>query len=131
MLIPDVYKQFHRLWSIQGSLFFGVLNGAVIGLSAFSDKIDPWLFLKLNVAGYAIIAALRLIKQAPHPDVPSTAPPSTVVHHQMKPPWPKPPPVIASQPPGTDPKAQEVLDLLKKVMDEPSKSFGVTLGPKQ
>lgn len=109
-LIDDAYKQFHRLWSVQGSLFFAVLNGALVGLSAFSDKIDPWLFMKLNVGGYLTVAALRLFKQKPHTDVPSSFPAPVPID-----------PVVPRQavPPAAvtpEPEAQEILTALKQLI---------------
>lgn len=65
-LIDDAGREFHRLWSIRTGLFFFVLNGALVGLAAFVDVFNPVLFLILNMAGYAIIGAMRLLKQAPH-----------------------------------------------------------------
>lgn len=62
-LIDDWRREFRRLWSIRVALFFGALNGAVLGLAAFVDVINPWTFLILNVVGYAVIAVARLLKQ--------------------------------------------------------------------
>jgi hypothetical protein len=114
-LIDDAYKQFHRLWSVQGSLFFAVLNGALVGLSAFSDKIDPWLFMKLNVVGYLTIAALRLFKQKPHPDVPSSLP-ATAPAPAM--PWAGQAPMPPVSPPIAEPEAQEILAALKELIKQ-------------
>lgn len=112
-LIDDAYKQFHRLWSVQSSLFFAVLNGALVGLSAFSNKIDPWLFMKLNVVGYLLVAALRLFKQKPHPDVPSSMP-------APQPAPDKPWATAAPAPPAAapEPEAQEILDALKQLISQ-------------
>ena len=59
----DDWKKAHHLSSVQLCAFWGAFNGAVIGLAAFSDFINPWLFLALNVAGYATIAIARVTKQ--------------------------------------------------------------------
>lgn len=119
-LIDDAYAQFHRLWSVQGSLFFAVLNGALVGLSAFSDKVDPWLFMKLNVGGYLLVALLRLIKQKPHADVPSSVPkPPPAAPWAGTDPKPVPPAAPAApmtDPPAPEPEAQEILDALKKLV---------------
>jgi hypothetical protein len=61
-LIPD-WKKAHRFHSVRLALFWGALNGGVIGLAKFSDFIDPWTFLWLNVAGYGLIAVGRVTKQ--------------------------------------------------------------------
>jgi hypothetical protein len=63
MLIANWKRELRRLWSIRMALFFGALNGAVLGLAAFIDIINPWTFLVLNVLGYAAIAVARLLKQ--------------------------------------------------------------------
>lgn len=59
----DNWKQAHRLTSVQLCVFWGALNGAVLGLSAFAGFINPWLFLALNVVGYATIAIGRVLRQ--------------------------------------------------------------------
>lgn len=64
-LIDNAGKEFHRLWSIRVGLFFFVLNGALVGLAAFTNVLNPVLFLVLNMGGYALIGAMRLLKQAP------------------------------------------------------------------
>jgi hypothetical protein len=66
-LIPNARKEMHRLWSIRVALFLGVLNGAVLGLAAFMDVFNPWLFMGLNVFGYGLLASIRLVKQADPP----------------------------------------------------------------
>lgn len=72
-LIDNAWTEFHRLWSIRVGLIFFTLNGGLIGLAAFVDDLNPMLFLALNMAGYLIIGAMRLLKQAPHvPAEPST-----------------------------------------------------------
>jgi hypothetical protein len=114
--IDDAYKQFHRLWSVQASLFFAMLNGAVLGLAAFVNTIDPWTFLYLNVAGYVLIALLRLIKQRPAPEVPSSMPKSTALSDK---PWTAPD--IAVTAPlivATELEAQEIFDALKKLIQQ-------------
>ncbi len=62
-LIDNAGKEAHRLWSVRLSIFFGVLNGVALGLAAFIDVFNPWLFMGLNVLVYAVIAVVRLIKQ--------------------------------------------------------------------
>lgn len=62
-LIPSWRRQIRRLWSIRLGLLFGAINGAILGLAAFSDVINPWLFLSLNVVGYGVIVGARLLKQ--------------------------------------------------------------------
>ena len=72
-LIDNAGAEFHRLWSIRVGLFFFVLNGALVGLAAFNDVLNPVVFLGLNMFGYATIGVMRLIKQAPPvPIEPST-----------------------------------------------------------
>lgn len=75
-LVDDASKEFHRLWSIRVGLFFFVLNGALVGLAAFTTLLNPVLFLALNMFGYALVGAMRLTKQAPDvPTEPSTEAP--------------------------------------------------------
>jgi hypothetical protein len=62
-LIDEPWKAFHRLWSIRVALFFAALNGAVLGLAAFVDVFNPWLFMALNVLGYTLLIGARLLKQ--------------------------------------------------------------------
>lgn len=62
-LIGDWQKRVPRLWSVQVAVFLAVLNGAVLGLAAFVDVLNPWWFLGLNVAGYAAIALARALLQ--------------------------------------------------------------------
>ncbi len=61
--LVDDWRASHRWWSMRAALFWGAFNGAVIGLSGLSGVIDPWLFLALNIAGYATIAVARLLEQ--------------------------------------------------------------------
>lgn len=63
VLIDDWKREMRRLWSIRVGLFFGALNGAVLGLAAFQDVINPWWFLFLNMAGWGALIAARLLKQ--------------------------------------------------------------------
>ena len=63
--IDNARKEIHRLWTVRIAMFFFVLNGAVVGLAAFVDVFNPWLFMGLNIAGYALIGVMRLLKQAP------------------------------------------------------------------
>lgn len=110
MKLKLIDDNIHRLWSVQASVFFFVLNGAVAGLSAFTNKIDPWTFLYLNVGGYGLIGLLRLIKQAP----PVSAEPAT----EEQRPW-LDPDVQATKPskPG-EPSAQEILDALRQLLKQ-------------
>ncbi len=62
-LIDNWKTELHRLWSIRIALFFGVLNGVAMGLAAFVDVFNPWLFMGLNVLAYGAIGVVRLIKQ--------------------------------------------------------------------
>lgn len=64
-LIDNARTEFNRLWSIRVGLFFFVLNGGVLGLAAFVDVFNPWLFMGLNMVGYGLIGLMRLLKQAP------------------------------------------------------------------
>lgn len=61
-LIPD-WRSALRFHSVRLAILGSVLNGAIVGLAAFVDRINPWWFLGLNVAGYAAIGVVRLIKQ--------------------------------------------------------------------
>lgn len=79
-LIDNAGAEFHRLWSIRVGLFFFVLNGALVGLAAFNDVLNPALFLGLNMFGYGLIGVMRLLKQAPAvPTEPSTEGPEAAV----------------------------------------------------
>lgn len=64
-LIDNWHIELHRLWSIRIGLFFGALNGIVLGLAAFTDVFNPWLFMGLNVLGYGLLASVRLLRQEP------------------------------------------------------------------
>jgi len=71
--IDNAGREFHRLWSIRAGVFFFVLNGSLVGLLAFTDILNPVLFLGLNMFGYALIGVMRLLKQSPCvPTEPST-----------------------------------------------------------
>lgn len=75
-LIDNWRTEFHRLWSIRVGLFFFGLNGALVGLVAFGDVLNPFIFLGLNMLGYLAIGTMRLLKQAPAvPTEPSTEAP--------------------------------------------------------
>lgn len=72
-LIDNAWHEFNRLWSIRIGVMFFVLNGALVGLAAFNEVLNPFLFLGLNMLGYAIVGVMRLLKQAPPvPTEPST-----------------------------------------------------------
>lgn len=62
-LIDNAWAQFKRLWSIRIGLFFGALNGAMLGLAAFVYVMPPIWFLVLNTIGWAILIGARLLKQ--------------------------------------------------------------------
>ncbi len=62
-LIDNWHRRAPRLWTIQVSILLMLVTGAVAGLAAFTDLINPYLFLGLNVAGYGLIALLRLVSQ--------------------------------------------------------------------
>ncbi len=62
-LIDDAWAQFKRLWSIRVGLFFGALNGAMLGLAAFVYVMPPVWFLVLNTVGWAVLIGARLLKQ--------------------------------------------------------------------
>lgn len=68
-LIEDWKAELHRLWSVRAALFMFVLTGLVLGLSAFVEVLNPWLFLGLSCAGYGLIGFLRLVKQVPKADI--------------------------------------------------------------
>ncbi len=68
-LIDNAWSEFHRLWTVRASLFMFVLTGGVLGLAAFVNVFNPWLFLGLSCAGYGLIGFLRLVKQVPKADV--------------------------------------------------------------
>lgn len=59
----DNWRQAHRMGSVQFAAAFGILNGAVFGLSAFNGLINPYWFLGLNVIGYALVSIARLVYQ--------------------------------------------------------------------
>ena len=61
--IDNWKAEFKRLWSIRTALIFAGLNGAVLGLAAFVDVFNPWVFLVLNTVGYMILIGARLLKQ--------------------------------------------------------------------
>jgi hypothetical protein len=48
---------------MRAAAFWGSLNGAVLALAAFSDYVNPWLFLGLNIVGYGLIAVGRVTEQ--------------------------------------------------------------------
>jgi hypothetical protein len=64
-LIDNAGRDFHRLWSMRVAIFFFVLNGALLGLAAFSETLNPLLFLALNMFGYGLQGIMRMLKQAP------------------------------------------------------------------
>lgn len=50
-------------WSVRLALLWGAINGALLGLAAFADILDPRVFLALNVIGYMTIMVARVLKQ--------------------------------------------------------------------
>jgi ABC-type nitrate/sulfonate/bicarbonate transport system permease component len=63
-LIDNAGREFHRLWTIRVSLWFGVFTGIAAGLNAFVDMLNPYLFLALSViVNVALIPLARLSKQ--------------------------------------------------------------------
>jgi galactitol-specific phosphotransferase system IIC component len=65
-LIDNWKAELRRLWSIRLSFFFGAVNGIALGLAAFYDVLNPWLFMGLNVVVYMLLFPLaRLWKQEP------------------------------------------------------------------
>lgn len=63
MRLVDDWRKAHRFNTIRLALFFSVLNGAVVGLAALQDVINPWAFLGLNMAGYGAIGLARITHQ--------------------------------------------------------------------
>lgn len=68
-LIDDWKVEFNRLWTVRASLFMFVLTGGVLGLSAFVNVFNPWLFLGLCCGSHFLIGFLRLVKQVPKADI--------------------------------------------------------------
>lgn len=63
-LIENASREFHRLWTIRVSLWFGVFTGVAAGLNAFVDILNPYLFLALSViVNVLLIPLARLYKQ--------------------------------------------------------------------
>jgi|KBSSwiStaDraftv2_1062776.scaffolds.fasta_scaffold952272_2 hypothetical protein len=62
-LIDNWRSELGRLWSIRIGLFFGALNGAMLGLAAFVYVMPPVWFLILNTLGWAVLIGARLLKQ--------------------------------------------------------------------
>lgn len=64
-LIENASREFHRLWTIRVSIWFGVFTGVAAGLNAFVNILNPYLFLALSVIVNVILIPLaRLSKQA-------------------------------------------------------------------
>ncbi|WLA80269.1 hypothetical protein [Bradyrhizobium elkanii] len=64
-LIENAGREFHRLWTIRVSLWFGIFTGVAAGLNAFVDILNPYLFLALSViVNVLLIPLARLSKQA-------------------------------------------------------------------
>ncbi len=63
MQLDQNWRDWHKVWSMRLTLFWGAFVGAVYCLSAFYNYFNPWLFLVLNVTGYATIAIARVTKQ--------------------------------------------------------------------
>jgi hypothetical protein len=63
-LVDNAAKEFHRLWTIRVSLWFGIFTGIAAGLNAFVDVLNPYLFLGLSViVNVVLIPLARLSKQ--------------------------------------------------------------------
>lgn len=63
-LVDNAGREFHRLWTIRVSLWFGVFTGVAAGLNAFVDVLNPYLFLALSViVNVVLIPLARLAKQ--------------------------------------------------------------------
>lgn len=58
-----IVKDFHKLWSVWGVVGGMAVNGALLAIPAFQDMVNPWVFLGLNVGGYAVVGVLRIFKQ--------------------------------------------------------------------
>lgn len=68
-LIDNAWLEFKRLWSIRLALVFAALNGFMIGFVAFVNVVKPMFFLVVNVIGWTVLIAARLLKQpGAHPD---------------------------------------------------------------
>jgi hypothetical protein len=64
-LIDNAGREFHRLWTIRVSIWFGAFTGIAMGLNAFVDVLNPYLFLALSViVNVVLIPLARLSKQA-------------------------------------------------------------------
>lgn len=64
-LVDNAAREFHRLWTIRVSIWFGIFTGVAMGLNAFVDALNPWLFLGLSVVVNVVLIPLaRLSKQA-------------------------------------------------------------------
>jgi hypothetical protein len=62
-LVAEWHRVLWRAWSARWALILAFLNAAVLGLAAFVDVLNPWMFLILNIVGYGAIALLRIFKQ--------------------------------------------------------------------
>jgi uncharacterized membrane protein YoaK (UPF0700 family) len=67
-LIENASREFHRLWTIRVSLWFGVFTGVAAGLNAFVDILNPYLFLALSVIVNVILIPLARISKQADPD---------------------------------------------------------------
>lgn len=61
--VPHCREIILRAWSMRLALFWGALNGGLLGLAVFADFLPPFWFLGLNVVGYMLIAVARVTKQ--------------------------------------------------------------------
>ncbi|MCK1742178.1 hypothetical protein IVA80_15240 [Bradyrhizobium sp. 139] len=61
--IENAKEEFHRLWTVRIALFFGALNGFVLGLAAFEDVFNPYFFMALNILGWMLLVGARMLKQ--------------------------------------------------------------------
>ena len=64
-----VWRQFHRLRSVQVALFWAVVAGAWVALPAFQGMVPPGVFAGFCIAFSLAICFARLTKQPGLPDV--------------------------------------------------------------
>jgi hypothetical protein len=58
------WRDAHKLWSVRLALFWGALAGAVTAFASVGENlVDPYVFIGICAAGFATIAAARVLKQ--------------------------------------------------------------------
>jgi hypothetical protein len=63
-LIENSGKQFHKLASIQISLWFGVFTGVASVITAFAGTLNPWVLVCISIfVNIALIPLARLVRQ--------------------------------------------------------------------